>query len=176
MPTDTSKRGTAFGQPLFRRDLLRGSVALGGLALAAALASPVSALAADDGLQNFMQLSEFLTGYTLDPVLGGRYLAALAKRNPALATDTAALQQAIRQASAANMDAFLALPGLDKSVTQTATTIVAAWYLGVVGKPEDAELITYSEALMYRPTRGILPIPTYGLGPNAWGPKPDSKI
>jgi len=75
-----------------------------------------------------------------------------------------------------NQDAFLALPALDPAAKATATTIVSAWYLGVVGEPADAELITYAEALMYRPTRGILPIPTYGPGPNNWGPKPDSKI
>lgn len=176
MSTDTHQPGIAFAQPLRRRELLRGSVAVGGLALFAAFAKPLSALAADDSVQTFTQISEFLTGYKLDPVLGGRYLQALSKRSPTFETDTVALQQVVRQSGAANMDAFLALPGLDKSLMKTATTIVAAWYLGVVGNPEDAELITYAEALMYRPTRGILPIPTYGPGPNAWGPKPDSKI
>ncbi len=29
---------------------------------------------------------------------------------------------------------------------------------------------------MYRPTKGLLPVPSYGPGPNAWGPKPGSKI
>ena len=35
-----------------------------------------------------------------------------------------------------------------------------------------AELVSYSEAMMYQPTHGILIIPTYGGGPASWGPKP----
>lgn len=82
----------------------------------------------------------------------------------------------IDQSGVKNMDAFLALKPADPNVTKTASKIVSAWYLGVVGDPEDAELITYEQSLMYRPTKGLLPIPTYGPGPNAWGPKPGSKI
>jgi hypothetical protein len=87
-----------------------------------------------------------------------------------------ALGSVIKKSNVANMDAFLELPSIDPRLMETATKIVSAWYLGVVGEPEDAELIAYGEALMYRPTRGILAIPTYGPGPDAWGPKPDTKI
>lgn len=176
MPTDTSNTGISMGRPISRRGLLCATVAVGGLAALSNLAAPLSASAADDGAQSFTQLSEFLTGYTLDPVLSRRYLAALSKRNPTLATDITALDLSIKQSGAANMDAFLALPSMDPALKKTASKIVSAWYLGVVGDPQDAELITYADALMYRPSAGILPIPTYGPGPNAWGPKPDSKI
>lgn len=176
MSIDTSHTGSAASRPLHRRDLLRATVAVGGLAMLSSLAAPLSAAAADDEVQSFTQLSEFLTGYKLDPVLGARFLAALAKRSTTLKADIAALQQVIAQSGVANMDGFLALKPTDPNVTKTATKIVAAWYLGVVGEPADAELITYEQSLMYRPTQGILPIPTYGPGPNAWGPKPDSKI
>lgn len=176
MSTDNYTSGSLLGRPLGRRALLRGTVAVGGLAVLSSLAAPLSAAAANDDVQGFTKLSQFLTGYDLDPVLGARFLAALAKRNKTLSADIAALQKVIDQSGVKNMDAFLALKPTDPNVTKTATKIVSAWYLGVVGDPEDAELITYEQSLMYRPTKGLLPIPTYGPGPNAWGPKPGSKI
>ncbi|OCJ08020.1 hypothetical protein A6U87_12255 [Rhizobium sp. AC44/96] len=176
MPSEISQPAARLAQGVSRRTLLRGSAAIGGLAIIAAIGAPLPAAAADSDMQTFTRLSEFLTGYQLDPVLGARYLAALVKRSQTFPADVTALQRAVTQSGATDMDAFLALPALDPAAKATATTIVSAWYLGVVGEPADAELITYAEALMYRPTRGILPIPTYGPGPNNWGPKPDSKI
>lgn len=58
----------------------------------------------------------------------------------------------------------------------TATSIVSAWYLGIVGSAADAELITYESALMYMPTKGILAVPTYGPGPLAWGETPAGAV
>lgn len=175
MPFDPSSPAV-LGQALSRRSLLRGTAALGGLAIAASLAGPISAVAADDSVASFTQLSEFLTGYTLDPVLGARFLAALKKRDADLDASLAALSQLIKQSGVPNMDGFLALTGTDLALMKTATKVVSAWYLGVVGEPEDAELITYADSLMYRPTKGLLTVPSYGPGPNAWGPKPGSKI
>lgn len=175
MPFDPSSPAV-LGQSLSRRSLLRGTAALGGLAIAASLAGPISAFAVDDSVASFIQLSEFLTGYTLDPVLGARFLAALKKRDADLDASLAALSELIKQSGVPNMDGFLALTGTDPALMKTATKVVSAWYLGVVGEPEDAELITYADSLMYRPTKGLLTVPSYGPGPNAWGPKPGSKI
>jgi hypothetical protein len=175
MPFDPSSPAMS-GPNLSRRSLLRGTAALGGLAVAASLAGPVPAFAADDSVASFTQLSEFLTGYTLDPVLGARFLAALKKRDADLDASLAALSGLIKQSGVPNMDGFLALTGTDPALMKTATKVVSAWYLGVVGEPEDAELITYADSLMYRPTKGLLTVPSYGPGPNAWGPKPGSKI
>lgn len=175
MPFDPSSPAV-LDQALSRRSLLRGTAALGGLAIAASLAGPISAVAADDSVASFTQLSEFLTGYTLDPILGARFLAALKKRDADLDASLAALSQLIKQSGVPNMDGFLALTGTDPALIKTATKVVSAWYLGVVGEPEDAELITYADSLMYRPTKGLLTVPSYGPGPNAWGPKPGSKI
>jgi len=159
-----------------RRGFLRTTVAIAGLAVFADLTGPLSAAATDDAVTSFTQLSEFLTGYTLDPVIGGRFLAALKKRNAELDASMAALSNLIKQSGVSDMDGFLAFSGTDPALMKTATKIVSAWYLGVVGEPEDAELITYADSLMYRPTKGLLTIPSYGPGPNAWGPKPGSKI
>lgn len=175
MPLDTFSRAL-LGHNLSRRGLLRTTATISGLAVVASIAGPLSAFAADDSVASFTQLSEFLTGYKLDPVLGGRFLTALRKRNASFDAEMAALDKLIKQSGVPDMDGFLALTGTDAALIKTATGIVSAWYLGVVGEPEDAELITYAESLMYRPTKGILTVPSYGPGPNAWGPKPDSKI
>jgi hypothetical protein len=159
-----------------RRGFLRTTVAIVGLAVFADLTGPLSAAATDDAVTSFTQLSEFLTGYTLDPIIGSRFLAALKKRDAELDASMAALSNLIKQSGVSDMDGFLALSGTDPALMKTATKIVSAWYLGVVGEPEDAELITYADSLMYRPTKGLLTIPSYGPGPNAWGPKPGSKI
>ncbi len=171
MPFDPSFPAV-FGPQLSRRGLLRATAAIAGLSLIADLGTPLSAAAADDAVASFTQLSEFLTGYSLDPVLGARFLAALKKRDAGLDASMAALSALIKQSGVPNMDGFLALSGTDPDLTKTATKIVSAWYLGVVGEPEDAELVTYAESLMYRPTKGLLTVPSYGPGPNAWGPKP----
>ena len=159
-----------------RRGFLRTTVAIAGLAVFADLTGPLSAAATDDAVTSFTQLSEFLTGYTLDPIIGSRFLAALKKRDAELDASMATLSNLIKQSGVSDMDGFLALSGTDPALMKTATKIVSAWYLGVVGEPEDAELITYADSLMYRPTKGLLTIPSYGPGPNAWGPKPGSKI
>jgi hypothetical protein len=171
-----SKHSAIDGRQLTRRGLLRTTAAIAGLAIAADLFGPLSANAADDAVTSFTQLSEFLTGYSLDPVLGARFLAALKKRDTDLDANMTALSSLIKQSGVPDMDGFLALSGTDPALMKTATKIVSSWYLGVVGEPEDAELITYADSLMYRPTKGILTIPSYGPGPNSWGPKPDSKI
>ena len=176
MPIEKHQHGLRMSGSLHRRDLLRATVAVAGLATFSAISAPLPASAADDDAQSFTRLSEFLTGRDLDPVLAGRFLAALSKRSATWSAEVAALQQAINQSGAKDMDGFLAAKPSDANVMKTASKIVSAWYLGVVGDPENAELITYEQSLMYRPTKGILPIPTYGPGPNAWGPKPDSKI
>lgn len=155
-----------------RRALLKtssGFLALG--VIGAALPVRV-AFAAGSDEQDFLDLSGFVTGKTLDPVLSRRYFAALIQRNPGLMDQLTALRGLIATTGAKDIDALIAAPGFDEASRATVTLLVKAWYSGVVGEVEDAELITYSEALMYRPTRGILAIPSYGHGPASWGPNP----
>lgn len=80
MPVDNFL-DTAFPRQISRRSVLRGTVALAALGAIAAIAGPLPAAAADATQQDFMQLSTFLTGHHLDPVLGSRYFAALQKRS-----------------------------------------------------------------------------------------------
>ena len=52
-------------------------------------------------------------------------------------------------------------------------TLVAAWYTGTVGHGQQAEIVSYADALMYRPVSDGLPVPTYCLdGPLWWSAPP----
>ncbi|KAA8560733.1 Fructose dehydrogenase small subunit [Pseudomonas extremaustralis] len=157
---------------LSRRSLLRGSVTLGLTALVSGLVPWQSAMAAAQSDADFVALSQFLVSRPINAVLAARYYAALDKRAPNFSTNAIALKQLIAERGLKHVDEYLALADADPSLKATATSIISAWYLGIVGEPADAELISYSEALMYRPTRGTLIIPTYGGGPDSWGPKP----
>ncbi|MEZ1315266.1 sugar dehydrogenase complex small subunit [Pseudomonas fluorescens] len=163
-----------------RRNLLRGSVALGLTALVSGVMPWQSVLAAQVSSDDFIALSQFLVSRPVNPVLAARYYAALDKRAPNFSTNAIALKQLIAAKGYKHVDEYLAQPDADASLKATATSIISAWYLGIVGEPADAELVAYSQAMMYLPTHGILIIPTYGGGPATWGAKPaaiqDSKI
>jgi len=153
-----------------RRSLLRGSVTLGLVALAGGLGPWQSVMA--EGDQDFIALSQFLVSRPVNPVLAARYYRALSRRAPNFSGNVGALRQLVDGQGFKHVDEYLAQANPDPSLKATATSIISAWYLGIVGELADAELISYSEALMYRPTHGILIIPTYGGGPESWGAKP----
>ena len=157
---------------LSRRSLLRGSVTLGLTALVSGLVPWQSVMAAAQSDADFAALSQFLVSRPVNAVLAARYYAALDKRAPNFSTHVIALKQLIAERGLKHVDDYLALADADPSLKITATSIISAWYLGIVGEPVDAELVAYSQALMYQPTHGILIIPTYGGGPDSWGPKP----
>lgn len=157
---------------LSRRSLLRGSVALGLAALVGGLGPWQSVLAMAEGDQDFLALSQFLVSRPVNPILAARYYRALSRRAPNFSGNVAALKQLIDGQGFKHVDEYLAQANPDPSLKATATSIISAWYLGIVGELADAELISYRESLMYRPTHGILIIPTYGGGPDSWGAKP----
>lgn len=157
---------------LSRRSLLRGSITLGLATLVGTALPWQSVMAAAVADEDFVALSQFLVSRPAHPVLAARYYKALDKRAPNFATNVIALKQLIASQGFKHVDEYLAQAGADASLKATATSIIAAWYLGIVGEPADAELVAYSQAMMYQPTHGILIIPTYGGGPASWGPKP----
>ncbi len=166
---------TAATAGLSRRTLI-GAAAAAGVALAfggPALLGTSNAFAAAAASQDFLRLSEFLTGgQPLTAALAARYQEALGRHEPQFAAAAARLQRHVADGRFTHVDELLAAPGLDPALRATATQIVSAWYLGIVGEDADAELISYANALMYRPTAGILDVPTYGSGPDSWGHKP----
>lgn len=155
-----------------RRSLLRGSITLGLTALVGGLGPWQSVMAMAEGDQDFITLSQFLVSRPVNPLLAARYYRALSRRAPNFSGNVGALRQLVDGQGFKHVDEYLAQANPDPSLKATATSIISAWYLGIVGELVDAELISYSEALMYRPTHGTLIIPTYGGGPESWGAKP----
>lgn len=159
--------------PLKRRTVL---TALAVAAVQAGMASTLgwSPLALADGpdvdAQGFFTLSQVLTGYDdLDPLIAGRIARALITRQPAMAGSLAALCKLA--AVPANRDSAEALLAAAKGINEgdAALAVVAAWFKGTVGHGQDAVLITYKDALMYRPASDGLIVPTYcGNGPLWW--------
>jgi hypothetical protein len=57
----------------------------------------------------------------------------------------------------------------DAGLRETAMAIVSAWYTGTVGEGSDAVVVSYVDALMYRPVRDGMTVPTYcSNGPLWW--------
>lgn len=159
---------------LSRRALIGGAAAAGVAALAggAGVLGMTTAFAAASSSEDFLRLSVFLTGgKPLDATLAARYQTELAKDIEQFGSATAALARHIADTKPAHVDDLLATE-LDAGLRQTAKQIVSAWYLGIVGEGAKARLISYANALMYRPTEGALIIPSYGGGPDSWGDKP----
>ena len=169
-----------------RRTVLRTAVAAGGvLALGGLNLSQIAAAAASVGAaampataplagDTFVALSRFLTGHAdLNTGLAPRFLDALRRHDATIDTQLATLWSTIQSAKLADMDAYMEqLSAKETALTKTAQSVVLAWYLGIVGTGPKAELITYADALMYRPSHGITAIPSYGEGPDSWGKAP----
>ncbi len=162
--------------PALARRTLLGGAAVAGAALAfgtTAVLGSSNAFAAATASADFLRLSEFLTGgKPLAAGLARRYEAALAHHDPHFVQGAAALQAYVAGAQATGIDDLLARTDLGDGLRKTITQIVSAWYLGIVGDDKDVELVSYAEALMYRPTIDVLVVPSYGRGPDSWGSKP----
>ena len=166
--------------PVSRRVVLGGAVAAGtALALGGASvvlgSSNAFAEAAGSAAASaaFLQVSEFVTGgKPLAPALAARFQATLMKLDPGFSAGFAALQTYMAGAGAADIDELLARPDLSEPLKKSITQIVSAWYLGIVSNDTDAELVSYADALMYRPTIDVIVVPSYGGGPDSWGQKP----
>ncbi len=166
--------------PLKRRTVL---TAFAVAAVQASLASTLgwSPLALADGpdvdAQGFFTVSQVLTGYDdLDPLIAGRIARALIAQKPGMATSLGNLSKLAAQPG--NRDSAEALLAAARQINEgdAALAVVAAWFKGTVGHGQDAVLITYKDALMYRPASDGLIVPTYcGNGPLWWtAPVPDA--
>ncbi|GBR66981.1 membrane bound FAD containing D-sorbitol dehydrogenase [Gluconobacter kanchanaburiensis NBRC 103587] len=122
---------------------------------------------------DFLILSEFLTGRkTLSVTLARRYYLGLQDQFPDLAVRIANLSREIHASGVQTMDDYLS-HGPSPEARNTATTIVSAWYLGVIGQNPKKQMIAYSDALMFQAVAGALVVPSYGAGPLAWGNRPE---
>lgn len=152
-----------------RRFLTQPALVAGGLALCGALPVAVSAISGRDA--GFASLAAFLTGRTdLEPGLVTRAGDALRKADPRFESECEALLGGIRQANITSVDELKeSALGADARTMATATSIIAAFYLGRVGDGDRAELVSYELALMFRPTADVTVVPTYArAGPGYW--------
>ncbi|MFG6138704.1 sugar dehydrogenase complex small subunit [Halomonas sp. THAF12] len=129
---------------------------------------------------DFMSLSRLLTGHSdIADELADVAWAALCQRNEKFAERFAALSKA---AARSGLERFEDYPdssiALDPGLKATAVDIVSAWYLGRVGRVDgfsdaSSTMVTYHDALMWRPTIDVTVIPTYARGgPGHWAEPP----
>jgi len=119
-----------------------------------------------------LALCRFLCGWPkLDPRLVARAFAALSAADRGFAAHAEALGLAITAAGLADVQAFRDSPLFDDATHRgTALALLGAFYLGVVGNGEGAQLISYEGALMFASTQDVTPVPSYARdGPGYWG-------
>ena len=120
---------------------------------------------------DFMRTSRLLTGHDeIDDALADMAWSALVKRDQGFGAAYAKLTAAIKEEGLGDFQnlpqaAFLKHPDLKA----TTVALVYAWYLGRVGEVQDRsedgpEFVTYTGALMWRPTLDVTVIPTYSRG------------
>jgi fructose 5-dehydrogenase small subunit len=122
---------------------------------------------------NFLRLSKAVTGYAdLEATTASRLLLAWHRSDPMFIDRAAALANLVRVGQ--NPEALLSAAEA-VGLGDTMRALVAAWYTGTVGHGKQAVMVSYVEALMYRPVSDGLPAPTYCLnGPLWWTEPPPS--
>lgn len=181
----TPHRGSASSVPsghrLRRREFLLTSALAGLAAASGATFGAGRVLAASSGAEGFGAISAFVTRQdSLNPALVERAYAQLTELDPDFGAKLEALDTALTESGSETVDAFLA-SGPAQDLRDTMTTITAVWYLGYTGTPDpsqesdDARFVTYRDALMWGPTSGATPIPTYSQHKmNYWAEPPAS--
>ncbi|MHC1479811.1 sugar dehydrogenase complex small subunit [Frateuria aurantia] len=170
--------------PLPRRSFLAASLLGATATLFAAKASSQAQAAPGAGApqaapERFVEISQLLTGHSINGALGERAWQALVQREKNFPQRFSQLQSAIDKAGLHDMQQWKTSSiASDAELKATALAIVSAWYLGVVGQVKDRSedgpaFITYESALMWRPTWDVTVIPTYARGgPGYWKAKP----
>jgi fructose 5-dehydrogenase small subunit len=114
----------------------------------------------------FLRLSQALTGHAdLDPVTAARISQGFGQLYPEIKARFATLLALAAEHPQPN--ALLAA-ATQSGLAEPAMAIVAAWYMGTVGKGQDAISVAYADALMFRPVADALYPPTYSLGGPGW--------
>ncbi|TCQ99415.1 sugar dehydrogenase complex small subunit [Neorhizobium sp. JUb45] len=172
---------------LSRRNLLKALtysvpaawLATGSLTASGALAQVAATAKAP---ADFMRISRLLTGHPeIDDTLADMAWSALVRRDDGFEAAYASLVQAIQVADLQEFTDLPQSPAMsDPAHKAAAVSLISAWYLGRVGEVlERAEpgpdFITYTGALMWRPTLDVTVLPTYArAGPGYWAAAPAS--
>jgi hypothetical protein len=115
----------------------------------------------------FMALSAILAGrQSLDVVQARRLYDALVADDPGFPTAAQALLSLINERKIDPLQ-------LQKTLAALPRTIVAAWYMGIVGGGEKARCLAYETALNAVAVADVLKPPTYAYGSyGSWTKKP----
>jgi hypothetical protein len=154
-------------------------VGLAGTSFSALAQEPALSFAAvgQPAADAFFRVSQILTGYTeLDPHTSVRISKALIEQQPDM-SDSLLLLGNLAKDPANTVSAHVFLSAAQQiNQKPAALAVVAAWFKGTVGHGQEAVLVTYQQALMYRPASDGLIVPTYcGNGPLWWtAPIPDA--
>jgi fructose 5-dehydrogenase small subunit len=164
---DRDDSPTAFN--LARREVLLGTLSVGGLAAFPSLAATSAPASwSDESAARFMQISSLLIPHRLDEAIGKRIGNLMSASNPSLSEQVTGLLAIAKEKNAHVVEDFF--PDVPEGpLKETALSIISAWYLGVVSDAPDAEVFALEYALMYQPTRDVMTIPSYAIsGPNGW--------
>jgi len=114
----------------------------------------------------FLKLSQVLTGHAdLDPVTAARISQGFGQLYPEM---KAHFPMLVALAAEHPQPNALLAAATQSGLAEPALAIVAAWYMGTVGKGQDAISVAYADALMFRPVADALYPPTYSLGGPGW--------
>jgi hypothetical protein len=156
-----------------RRDLLAGT---GAVAFLAGLGISIDALLAQSAnaapSAEFEHVSRFVTDASLsDKEEMKRAWSQLVTLDRQFPDAVRRLSAAIKGAGMTAMSQFVASPlAKDEALFATARTVTAAWYLGHTGsaatatKKDTSQFVTFTGAIMWRPTIDATVIPTYSRG------------
>lgn len=144
---------------LSRRDLMRHA-GLAASAFAAGAGFSTSGMAAaPPSLEAFMSMSSKVTGHTpLDQDMGKGILDAF-----------------VSAGRAGEISALIADPAADRSKSEIARAIVAAWYSGLSPLPGAAQVIGFNEALVWDALSYTKPWGSCGGDTGYWGDPPDQE-
>ncbi|MGH1593493.1 sorbitol dehydrogenase family protein [Yersinia proxima] len=119
----------------------------------------------------FFKLSQTLTEHQdIDQGMSARIFTALHNSDEQFPSKISQLTDLMQDGQSAQQLQALAQ---QHQLQKTVSAIVAAWYTGTVGHGQQAVLIAYKDALMYRPASDALVVPTYcGNGPLWWTATP----
>lgn len=145
-----------------------------GLAPAMA-AAPVAAGAVaavnDAAVQSFLAFSKAITGHDdVQPATAARIHQAMLTSDQAFAQQLGTLSGLLANQSSPQT---LLAAATDAGLRDVALAVVAAWYTGTAGQGEHTSVVSYEQALMYRPVADGLSVPTYcNFGPLWWTKAP----
>jgi hypothetical protein len=127
-------------------------------------------------LRDFLDLSRFVTGKPDLPEAAGQRLLALYRSDPGRLGRLSELQRQIAapkrgEAASASFDSWMqtARPAEVKLV---AMQLLEQWYTGVYRDDRQVLVVSYEDALMYRPCAGVHPVPTRCGGDTGFWSKP----